>query len=132
MKSRPRPLLGVLTSAFVRHGNRTRVEKAIIPLLKGSNLINLTPATPAVYLRSKRKAGIVYKLPVPLGDNSARSYALRWLRAAVRTRPERGFPSRLLAELKDLQNRRGETSRRRELVHQTALLNRGFLRLLRR
>jgi len=130
-----RPLLGAIASTFVRHGKRALVEKALFSLQsehKEQQLFDLTYASPSVSLRSKRKAGIVYKLPAPISPKSSRSYALRWLRSSVRIRKERGFAQRLLSEFRDLRSKRGETFRRRQATHQTALLNRGFLRLLRR
>lgn len=83
-------------------------------------------------LRSRRKAGISYRIPYRLPPAGRFSYALRWFRAALDERSERTHGRRASAELLDLARGRGGTVRRREALHQTALLNRGFLRLLRR
>lgn len=128
-----------LAGALVRHGQSARVRRLLRSLWGRSKQGSLPPpplllaaAAPVVSLRSRRKAGITYRVPYLLPPPSRFSYALRWFRASVRERTERGFESRLGAEFLELGQRRGGTWRRREGLHQTALLNRGFIRLLRR
>ena len=138
MRKNPNPPLAV-AGALVRHGQSARIRRLLRSLWSRTKQGSFPPpplllaaAAPVVSLRSRRKAGITYRVPYLLAPSSRFSYALRWFRAAVRERTERGFESRLGAELLELGQRRGGTWRRREGLHQTALLNRGFIRLLRR
>jgi small subunit ribosomal protein S7 len=86
--------------------------------------------TPSVRLRSKRKAGVSHKIPFYLSKQNQFSYALRWLRQSAKKRSERGFKLKYISELLDARSSRGEAYRKRESLHQTALLNRGLLKLL--
>jgi len=138
MKKNPNSTLA-LAGALVRHGRGARARQLLLSLWRRTKVSSLpTPprllalAAPRVSLRSRRKAGITYRVPYVLGSTSHFSYALRWFRAAVRERTERLLDQRLGAELFELSQRKGGTWRRRDALHQTALLNRGFIRLLRR
>ena len=128
-----------LAGALVRHGSGARARTLLAQLgrrAKLSALVHphrlLLGTVPVVSLRSRRKAGITYRVPYLLPSRRGFSYALRWFRSAVRERTERTLDQRLAGELLDLGQQRGGTFRRRETLHQTALLNRGFVRLLRR
>jgi hypothetical protein len=139
VKKSPSSLALSLAGSLVRHGSGAQSRKLLSSLWVRSKGAGVPPppavlsrASPAVSLRSRRKAGITYRVPYLLGPRGRFSYALRWFRAAVRERPERTLLSRLAAELVDLNQGRGGAWRRRDTLHQTALLNRGFIRFLRR
>jgi small subunit ribosomal protein S7 len=130
-----------LTNSFVLHGTRARADRLIGSILfslklkfgpKRSSVVGriFNNLSPRVRLRVKRKAGTSYKIPLHLLRKNSLSYAFRWLRQAARRRPERTFKAKLLGELLDAYGAKGEAHRKRETVHQTALLNRGLLRLL--
>jgi len=138
VRKNPNPSLA-LAGALVRHGRSAAVRHRLRLLwsrTKQGSLPRppslLASALPVVSLRSRRKAGITYRVPYLLPPASRFSYVLRWFRTSVRERSERGLDLRLSSELLELAQRRGGTWRRRESLHQTALLNRGFIRLLRR
>jgi hypothetical protein len=122
-----------LLGAFVRHGAGRSTRRLLARQLERSprRTAALVRLRPAVQLRNRRKAGVTYRVPAALAGPRRLSYALRWLRAAVRSRSERTLAGRLAAELAAAAAGRGEAARRRQAVHRTALLNRGFVRLLR-
>lgn len=128
---KPSPLHRPLVGAFVRHGDGRAVRQLLVGLLRqrrpGPLVARLQPS---VSLRSRRKAGVTYRVPFIIRQRGRVSYALRWLRAAVRQRPERTFRQRLEREFADVAAGRGEAVRRMRSTHQLALHNRGFLRLL--
>jgi small subunit ribosomal protein S7 len=136
------PSLDRLVSAFIRHGHRSRAERTISALLvslkkqfgpaqRKTLSASLDQITPRVSLRGKKRAGISYRIPFILSQSSGPSFALRWLRQSLPKRTERSLDQRLFRELLDARSLRGEAYRRRESLHQLALLNRGFVKFLR-
>ena len=128
-----------LANVLFRHGRGALGRSTLRELWFRSKEVRLAvpphlllPLRPSVALRSRRKAGISYRIPYLLAPAGQTSHALRWFRAALDERTERTHGRRAVGELLDLARGRGGALRRREAFHQTALLNRGFLRLLRR
>lgn len=135
-------LFSRLSSCFIFCGNRSRSDRILRFVLLsfkeqfgGAYYVKLSKAldnlTPSVALRSKKKAGISYKIPFILNPLRSHSFAFRWLRQSANRRGERTVGLRVSRELFDALGYRGEAHRKRESVHQTALLNRGFIRFLR-
>lgn len=122
-----------VANALVRHGSSpVSLLRLHLVRYKGSDLVSeLNRLGPRVSLRIRRRAGVTYRIPYFLESSGHLSYALRWFRQSVRTRSEKRLVDRLAGELVDLSQSRGEAVRRRNSFHQTALLNRAFLRLLR-
>jgi ribosomal protein S7 len=139
VKKNLNPSARSLANVLFRHGRGTLGRSVLRALWLQSKEIRsavpprlLLAVRPQVMLRSRRKAGISYRIPYLLSSAGQFSYALRWFRASLDERPERTHVRRAVGELLDLAQGRGGAFRRKDALHQTALLNRGFLRLLRR
>lgn len=136
-------VLSLLVGGICKRGHRIQAELVLAevklrlkrthrhrtPLFLHRAITNLLPK---VRLRNRRKAGVIYKVPAPLSTGRRISFACRWFRHAVENRSERELPDRIVRELYDAYHRRGEAYKRKEGVHSTALLNRGFIRFSRR
>ena len=135
-------LIDRIATTFMKKGKRAEADRLVqsvvhsFKLSHGSNYQQVIEKaiknlTPKISLRSRKKAGLSYKIPVAIPDRQAFSLALRWLYQAVNSRPEPQLEVRLYRELLDASNMKGEGVKKRELLHQTAILNRGFVKFFR-
>jgi len=133
--------LSAVASGFVKRGGRKRSEaefRLLLFKLKKNHRSRAYPLfdrgisnlLPKVRLRSKKKAGLVYRVPAPLRPGQALSFATKWFRSAVKARSGRSFGDRLFRELVDAAASRGEAYKKKASTHHTALLNRGFTKFL--
>jgi small subunit ribosomal protein S7 len=81
---------------------------------------------PVVEVKSRRVGGANYQVPVEVSSSRRASLALRWLIGFARSRPEKGMPERLCAELLDAAASRGNAIKRKEDVHRMAEANKAF------
>ncbi|MEX2301272.1 MAG: 30S ribosomal protein S7 [Bryobacterales bacterium] len=81
---------------------------------------------PIVEVKSRRVGGANYQVPVEVSQARRASLALRWLIGFARSRPEKGMPERLCAELLDAAGGRGSAIKRKEDVHRMAEANKAF------
>lgn len=136
-------VLSLLVGGICKRGHRVQAESVLAEVRLQLKLAHrnrtplflhraITNLLPKIRLRNRRKAGVVYKVPAPLSTGRGISFACRWFRQAVENRSERELSDRIIRELHDAYNQRGEAYKRKEAVHSTALLNRGFIRFSRR
>ena len=81
---------------------------------------------PMVEVRPRRVGGSVYQVPMAVGQQRARSLALRWLIDAAAARPAKTMGQRLAQELFDAVEGRGGAIKKRTDVHKMAESNRAF------
>ena len=81
---------------------------------------------PIVEVKSRRVGGANDQVPVEVQQSRRTSLALRWLIGFARTRPEKGMPEKLCAELLDAAANRGNAIKRKEDVHRMAEANKAF------
>lgn len=86
-------------------------------------LINITPVAE---VRPRRVGGSVYQVPMPVGEQRARSLALRWLIDSAAQRSARTMGQRLAQELLDAVEGRGGAIKKKADVHKMAESNRAF------
>jgi len=86
---------------------------------------------PVLKLKNKKKAGIQYKVPCSLKDDEGLSYALKWFRVAVRERKELKLEVRIVNELIDAYNKKGNAMKKKSYVYELATSNRNFIKFLR-
>ena len=90
------------------------------------NIINTIK--PKVYLRSKRIAAKVYKIPIPITPEKAASRAIIWLINCARKRTEYGFENKLYSEIVDiLKEGKGLSIKQRDDYHRIAKENEAFV-----
>ena len=81
---------------------------------------------PVLEVKTRRVGGANYQVPVEVPQNRRTSLAIRWLINYARTRPEKGMPEKLTAELLDAANNRGGAIKKKDDVHRMAEANKAF------
>ena len=81
---------------------------------------------PVLEVKTRRVGGANYQVPVEVPQNRRASLAIRWLINYARSRPEKGMPERLTAELLDAANNRGGAIKKKDDVHRMAEANKAF------
>jgi small subunit ribosomal protein S7 len=81
---------------------------------------------PIIEVKSRRVGGSTYQVPTEIRPSRRMALAIRWLINYARSRSERGFASKLAAELMDAANNRGGAVKKREDTHKMAEANKAF------
>ena len=81
---------------------------------------------PVLEVKTRRVGGANYQVPVEVTQNRRTSLAIRWILGYARTRPEKGMPEKLTAELLDAANSRGGAIKKKDDTHRMAEANKAF------
>ena len=81
---------------------------------------------PVLEVKTRRVGGANYQVPVDVPNNRRTSLAIRWILISARSRPEKGLPDRLAAEINDAANMRGGAIKKKDDVHRMAEANKAF------
>ena len=81
---------------------------------------------PHVELKARRVGGANYQIPIEVRHHRSLSLALRWLRAAARSRKGAPMAKKLADELLSAYKGEGSAVRKREETHKMAEANRAF------
>ena len=81
---------------------------------------------PVLEVKTRRVGGANYQVPVEVPQSRRTSLAIRWLINYARSRPEKGMPEKLTAELLDAANNRGGAIKKKDDVHRMAEANKAF------
>ncbi|HYM12257.1 MAG TPA: 30S ribosomal protein S7 [Bryobacterales bacterium] len=81
---------------------------------------------PVLEVKTRRVGGANYQVPVEVPQNRRTSLAIRWLITYARSRPEKGMPEKLTAELLDAANNRGGAMKKKDDTHRMAEANKAF------
>ena len=81
---------------------------------------------PVLEVKTRRVGGANYQVPIEVPSNRRTSLAIRWLLISARSRPEKGMPEKLAAELMDAANMRGGAIKKKDDVHRMAEANKAF------
>lgn len=99
-------------------------------LKKGKGLVvfhaALKKVKPHLEVRSRRVGGATYQVPVEVRPDRALALAMRWIIDAARGRGENTMTERLVGELMDAANDRGNAVKKREDTHKMAEANKAF------
>lgn len=85
----------------------------------------LENSKPLVEVRSVRRGGATYQIPVPLKEKRSLSLGIKWLLEAARKK-KGAFPGNLAVALIEASRNQGECIKKREALHLVALKNRSF------
>ena len=96
-------------------------EKALELFYKAYNNV-----VPLIEVRPRRVGGSVYQIPREVGEQRARSLALRWLKDAAASRSDKSMGLRLGSELIEASEERGGAFKKKLDVHKMAEANRAF------
>ena len=83
-------------------------------------------AKPVLEVKTRRVGGANYQVPIEVPQNRRTSLAIRWILNSARSRPEKGMPDRLAAEINDAANMRGGAIKKKDDVHRMAEANKAF------
>ncbi|MEZ5404013.1 MAG: 30S ribosomal protein S7 [Bryobacteraceae bacterium] len=81
---------------------------------------------PVLEVKTRRVGGANYQVPIEVPNNRRTSLAIRWLLMNARSRPEKGMPEKLAAEVSDAANMRGGAVKKKDDVHRMAEANKAF------
>ena len=81
---------------------------------------------PALEVRSRRVGGATYQVPVEVRPRRATTLAIRWIVGYARGRGEKTMTDRLVGELLDAANNRGNAVKKKEDTHRMADANKAF------
>ena len=130
-------LVNLLIIRFLRRGKKFLAQKIVNdafdiiekrtkknPLLIFEKAIrNVQPITE---VKSKRKRGSVYQVPVPVSAYRAINLSLKWIVQATNKRAGKSVSVRLANELIDASNNTGAAVRKRDETHKMADANKAF------
>jgi len=86
----------------------------------------LSNLQPLIEVRSRRVGGATYQVPMEVRPERRLALAFRWLRDYSRKRGEKGFSTKLAAELIAASNNEGNAIKKREDTHKMAEANKAF------
>ncbi len=81
---------------------------------------------PTVEVKSRRVGGSTYQVPLEVPQERRGSLAIRWIVGASRARGEKTMTDRLMGELLDAANNRGNAVKKKEDTHRMAEANKAF------
>jgi small subunit ribosomal protein S7 len=83
-------------------------------------------AKPVLEVKTRRVGGANYQVPIEVPQNRRTSLAIRWILNSARSRPDKGLPDKLAAEINDAANMRGGAIKKQDDVHRMAEANKAF------
>ena len=130
-------LVGKFIGNLIQCGKRTTAEKIIYDAFDivhektkkgGLNIFEqaLKNVAPLVELKSRRVGGANYQVPVPVSGERRTTLAIRWIKAAVKSKKGKGMAEKLAEEFIDASNKTGASMKKREDVHRMAEANKAF------
>lgn len=81
---------------------------------------------PALEVKSRRIGGATYQVPLEVTKDRRSTLAIRWIVTNARKRGEKTMEDRLVGELLDATNNRGNAVKKRDDVHRMADANKAF------
>lgn len=143
-KTEPDALYGdALVAKFInnvmRDGKKTVAQKVVytaFDLLKAKGLDPLDTfqkvldvIAPKIEIKARRIGGANYQVPVEVKGNRKYAVAMRWFLEAATARPNKEyhtFAEKLVAEMLDALEGKGEAIKKRDNTHRQAEANRAF------
>lgn len=86
----------------------------------------LDAVKPQIEVKSRRVGGATYQVPVEVDPKRAQALAIRWIVEYSRKRSEKTMKDRLMNEILDITQGRGNSLKKREDTHKMAEANRAF------
>jgi small subunit ribosomal protein S7 len=86
----------------------------------------LDNVAPALEVKSRRIGGATYQVPIEVSKDRRNTLAIRWIVGNARKRGEKTMEDRLVGELLDAANSRGNALKKKEDVHRMAEANKAF------
>lgn len=130
-------LVGKFVGNIMQQGKRNTAEKIMYDAFDiihertkkgGLNTFEqaLKNVAPLVELKSRRVGGANYQVPVPVAGERRTTLAIRWIKAATKTKKGKKMAEKLADEFIDASNKTGAAMKKREDVHRMAEANKAF------
>jgi small subunit ribosomal protein S7 len=81
---------------------------------------------PTLEVKSRRIGGATYQVPLEVTRDRRNTLAIRWIVTNARKRGEKTMEDRLVGELMDATNNRGNALKKKDDVHRMAEANKAF------
>jgi len=81
---------------------------------------------PTLEVKSRRIGGATYQVPLEVSRDRRNTLAIRWIVTNARKRGEKTMEDRLVGELLDATNNRGNAVKKRDEIHRMADANKAF------
>lgn len=81
---------------------------------------------PTLEVKSRRIGGATYQVPLEVTRDRRNTLAIRWIVTNARKRGEKTMEDRLVGELLDATNNRGNALKKKDDVHRMAEANKAF------
>ena len=81
---------------------------------------------PTLEVKSRRIGGATYQVPLEVSRDRRNTLAIRWIVTNARKRGEKTMEDRLVGELLDATNNRGNAVKKKDEVHRMADANKAF------
>ena len=81
---------------------------------------------PTLEVKSRRIGGATYQVPLEVSKDRRNTLAIRWIVTNARKRGEKTMTDKLVGELLDATNNRGNAVKKKEEVHRMADANKAF------
>jgi len=130
-------LVGKFVNNIMKDGKRTVAESIVYGAFDaihkrtkrgGLNVFEqaIKNISPLVELKSRRIGGANYQVPIPVIGERRSTLAIRWIKAAIRTKKGKAMAEKLADELIDASNKTGGAMKKREDTHRMAEANKAF------
>ena len=132
-------LVAKFINRLMKDGKKTVAEKVVYDAFdnlseKGLNPLEtflkaLDTVGPKVEIKARRIGGANYQVPVEVRGDRKMAVAIRWVLEAAEGRPSkeyRSFAEKLVAELQDALDGKGEAIKKRDNTHRQAEANKAF------
>lgn len=131
------PLVTKFINGLMEGGKKSNAEKIFYnALLQVGEKVGEDPlkafkraidnVRPQVEVKSRRVGGSTYQVPLEVPQERRGSLAIRWIVGAARSRGEKTMIDRLMGELLDAANNRGNAVKKKDDVHRMAEANKAF------
>jgi small subunit ribosomal protein S7 len=81
---------------------------------------------PQIETKSRRVGGATYRVPVEVRKDRAKALAIRWIVQSARQRSGKTFQDKLVGELMDAYQKKGNAVKQKEVTHKMADANKAF------
>ncbi len=130
-------LVSKFVGSIIERGKRTVAEKIVYESFDiihnrtkkgGLNIFEqaIKNVSPLVELKSRRVGGANYQVPVPVAGERRTTLAIRWIKAAVKSKKGKKMAEKLADELLDASNKSGAAIKKKEDVYRMAEANKAF------
>lgn len=132
-------LVAKVVNGIMNDGKKTVAQKIVYTVLEALRGKGLEPVetlekalaniAPKIEIKAKRVGGANYQVPIEVRGDRRMSLSIRWLIQAAEGRSSKeyhGFDKKLLAEITDALENKGEATKKRDNMHRQAEANKAF------